>query len=362
MEKNLNALLITSSLQGEGKTTTVFNLAFTIAQTGKSVLMVDMDLRKPGLSQRFSLEKATGFSNIVSDVLGDHVSSGKVSDYGLNDLIELISLQIRSCVLNISDKKNEAELYFLKGDLVDVHWKNRPESEKLANILIKENLITKENARMSLEYQEKSARRLGWILVSLGLVEEKDIKKILSTQVMAAFKVASEMTSATFSIRPVTENEIRLSTLGTVKFSELSKELFISNKPGTFIAKNIESKILETEEKNLSLLPSGSIPPNPSELIGSSRTSYLIEFLKSKFDVVIIDSPPIIPASDAILLSLHVDGVVFVVQVGTTSHVLTKKACQQLENANAPILGVILNKANVKNSQYYKYYQSYYDD
>jgi Mrp family chromosome partitioning ATPase len=361
MEKDLHTLVVTSALPGEGKTTTVANLAYTIAQTGKRVLMVDADLRKPGLSSRFGLQKANGFSNIIADVLGRHVNSGNVSDYGLKDLIKLNNLQQRNCILTIVDGTNEAELFFLKGELVDVYWKNRPDNQKLASTLVREKLLTENEARLALGHQKKSVRRLGSVLLTLGLLEAKDLNKILSVQMMEAFRVATEMENATFTVRTIAEDEIQLSSLGTIDMSQLSKEFLSADSSDSFIKKEIDSNILETEEKNLYLLPSGSIPPNPSELIGSPRTSYLFKLLKNKFDVVIVDSSPIIPASDVLLLSPQVDGVVFVVQVGSTSRALAKDASQQLHNAKANVLGVILNQADMSKGSYYnKYYRSYY--
>ncbi len=360
MERELNSLVVTSSLPGEGKTNTVANLAYTIAQTGKSVLMVDADLRKPGLSNRFGLQKATGFSNIIADVLGRHVNNGKISDYGLKDLLELNSLQQRTCILTITDEVNEAELTFLKGDLVDVYWKNRPESQKLASILIRENLLTEKEAKLALGHQKKSARRLGSIILTLGLVEAKELNKILSIQVMEALRATKEMEKGTFTVRSVTEGEIRLFSLGTIDISQLSSEFLSPEESHSFIKKETESCILKTEEKNLYLLPSGSVPPNPSELLGSPRAAYLLELLTNKFDVVIVDSSPVIPASDVLLISSLVDGVVFVVQVGATSRTLAKDAVQQLHNAKANIFGVILNQADMTKGSYYKYYKSYY--
>lgn len=360
MEKDLKSLVVSSSLPGEGKTTTVANLAYTIAQTGQSVLMVDADLRKPGLTQRFGLQKATGLSNIVADVLGRHINTGRIEDYGLRDLIRLNSLQQRTCILNIADEINEVELYFVKGNLVDVYWKSRPESRKLASILVSDKLLTETEARLALGHQKKSAKRLGSVLLALGLMEEKDLNKILSVQMMEAFRVASEINSGQFTTRSVTEEEMQILALEKVNISQLASDFFSTDDTVSFIKKNIESNILETEEKNLFLLPAGTIPPNPSELIGSTRTSFLFKFLKKRFDVVIIDSSPIFPASDAMLLSSLVDGVVFVVQFGATNRSLAKDAIQQFKKAKANLLGVVLNKADMTNSSYYKYYQSYY--
>jgi Mrp family chromosome partitioning ATPase len=86
----------------------------------------------------------------------------------------------------------------------------------------------------------------------------------------------------------------------------------------------------------------------------------LLKLLKNKFDVVIVDSSPVIPASDVLLLSPQVDGVVFVVQVGASSRTIVKDAVQQLRNAKANVLGVLLNQADMSKGSYYKYYQSYY--
>jgi Mrp family chromosome partitioning ATPase len=360
MEKDLNSLVVTSSLQEEGKTTTVANLAYTIAQTGKSVLMVDADLRRPGLSTRFGVQKAVGFSNIIADVLGRPVNEGEIGDFGLRDLIQLNSLQQRTCVLNINDEKNEIALYFLKGELVDVFWKNRPESKKLANTLVREKLLNENEATLALGHQKKSVRRLGAILLTLGLIEEKELNKILSVQVMEAFRIAVEMDKGAFAVSPVSEDEIHLAELQTVNFSQLTRELFSSDIYSSYIRKNIESNILPTEEKNLYLLPSGSIPPNPSELIGSAKTSYLLGQLKNKFDVVVIDSSPVMPASDVLLLAKQVDGVVLVVEAGKTNRAVVKDVSQQLTKAKANTLGVLLNRADMTKGSYYKYYQTYY--
>lgn len=260
MEKELSSLVVTSSLPGEGKTTTVANLAYTIAQTGKSVLMVDADLRKPGLTARFGLHQATGLSNIVADVLGRQINSGRIEDYGLRDLIRLNFLQQRTCLLNITDEVNEVELYFLKGKLVDVYWKSRPESKKLASILVNEKQLTETEARLALGHQKKSARRLGSVLLALGLMEAKDLRKILSVQMMEAFRVVTEIKSGQFEITPAPEEQMRTLAIEKINISQLTEDFCSTDDRVSFINKNIESNILETEEKNLYLLPSGSIP------------------------------------------------------------------------------------------------------
>jgi len=354
MEKELCSLVVTSTLPGEGKSVTVANLAYSLALAGKSVLMVDADLRKHGLSTSFGVENAIGFSNIT-DILGRHVDSGKISHYGLKDLVKLNVLQQRDCVLNLLDGRNEIEFHFLKGELVDIHWQNRPDEQKLAGSLIRQKLLNEEEAKLALDHQRKSGRRVGSMLLNMGLVVENDLKKILSVRVMEAFRVAMRMKDSDFAIRQMSEDEVQsLTNHATINFSKLEK--FFPDDTQSFIKKNIDSNILATEEKNLYLLPSGNIPPNPCELLGSVRTEYLLKTLQTKFDVVIVDSSPIISASDALLLAPHVDGVIVVVKVGATPRLLVKDSLQQLGKTKANILGVLLNQADLKKAPYNRYY------
>jgi tyrosine-protein kinase Etk/Wzc len=123
--------------------------------------------------------------------------------------------------------------------------------------------------------------------------------------------------------------------------------------------------IMETPGmENISILSSGRIPMNPSELLESRQMHTLIDELKSRFDVVIFDSPPVLPITDAVLLAAHVDGVVLVYEAGRTARSALLRTKAQLESAGAKILGVVLNHikpeteaaVNYPNYRRYKYY------
>lgn len=362
MEKELQSIIVSSAIQGEGKTNTVANLAYTIAQTGKTVLMIDADLRKPGLTTRFSTVKNRGLSTIVSETLGEHLVRGKIEDYSLKDIITLCGLQRRTCIMSIVDDVNEVELSFRKGKLVDIYWKNRPDSKKLANTLVRERILTAEKAHVALGHQQKSLRRLGGILLSLGLVNEEDLHRILLEHSMEAFRVIPTMKDGVFLFRPVPQDKVDFSVKNRCDFGSLYDEFFSVETAKSHISEAIKKVIIPTKHENLFLLPSGKIPPNPSELISSPRTSYLLTILKQKYDVIIIDSSPIIPASDALILAPQTDGVVLVVQSGGVNKKVIRDAVQQLQNAQANILGVTLNLVDRTQDGSYKYYQSYYGD
>jgi capsular exopolysaccharide synthesis family protein len=122
---------------------------------------------------------------------------------------------------------------------------------------------------------------------------------------------------------------------------------------------NVSDLIRATDVDCLSFLSAGSIPPNPSELVGSDKMRDTLAQLTSEFDVVVIDSPPILPVTDAMLLSTMVDGVVLVVNSSKTSKQHVKAAYARLEFARAKVFGVLLNQVDV-NSQHYQYYRRYY--
>ena len=119
---------------------------------------------------------------------------------------------------------------------------------------------------------------------------------------------------------------------------------------------------LLTPVENLSVIPSGPLPPNPSEILGSKRMESFIEDLKLRADVIIFDSPPLLTVTDSNVLSTKVDGVVLVADCGSTRRDAIQKAAESLRKVGAQILGTVLNRVNTRSSGYYYYYYSQYYD
>lgn len=124
-------------------------------------------------------------------------------------------------------------------------------------------------------------------------------------------------------------------------------------------AKDISECLIPTLVPNLTLLSAGPTPPNPSELLGSHKMTQLVTELKEQFDTIVIDLPPIISVTDALIMSPLVDGFVFVISSGTTDRRAALNAKQLLVNAKANILGAVLNRAD-PNKSYGSYYSHYY--
>jgi capsular exopolysaccharide synthesis family protein len=107
---------------------------------------------------------------------------------------------------------------------------------------------------------------------------------------------------------------------------------------------DIDSVLVTTRYENLFVVPAGPKPPNPSELLSSERMRQMLADLGDVADCVLIDTPPCLLYSDALLLSQMVDGVLYVVRSGTQDRAGQKRVQQQLQQAKSRVLGVVFNE------------------
>ncbi|MFC4597463.1 CpsD/CapB family tyrosine-protein kinase [Cohnella hongkongensis] len=118
----------------------------------------------------------------------------------------------------------------------------------------------------------------------------------------------------------------------------------------------LEEAITDTFIPNLSIIPSGPSLSNPYDCLGSSRMDDILGQLKERYDIILIDSSPVLAVSDAQLLSKKCDGVLFVIRYGQVKRTLVQKAIAQLRHADAHLLGVVLNdKKRSRQDRAYSY-------
>jgi len=106
-----------------------------------------------------------------------------------------------------------------------------------------------------------------------------------------------------------------------------------------------EPPLLATGVDNLWLLPSGPLPPNPAEILGSRRMEEIIAALKTRAGMVLFDAPPVIAVTDAVVLGARVDGVLLVVRAGKTRREHAERAKELLEKAKVRLVGAVLSDA-----------------
>ncbi|MCK9594968.1 MAG: polysaccharide biosynthesis tyrosine autokinase [Candidatus Omnitrophica bacterium] len=185
---------------------------------------------------------------------------------------------------------------------------------------------------------------LGIVMAQIGLktlLVSTDLRRPLLEKVFGIKREPglNELVSGTMPLDSVLNNITNI-MLGDIGFEDIRKT------PGI---------------ENIWILPSGHLPSNPVEVLESKAFAAIIEILKSRFDVIIFDSPPVLPVTDANLLAPKVDSVVLVYEIGRTSREGLMRAKVQLESVGAKISGVVLNHTQMQTEAIspYPYYNKY---
>ena len=125
---------------------------------------------------------------------------------------------------------------------------------------------------------------------------------------------------------------------------------------------SFDKYILPTKIKGLDILTTGPTPPNPVELLGSDNNRKLMKVLRKKYDVLILDCPPILGLSDALVLTQFSDANLITFSFKKTKKENLDRAIKAFETANVKVTGVVANKAPMRKHGYYGYYGYYYND
>ena len=361
MDKTFKTLLVTSAGAGEGKTSTVANLAYTISQTGKKVLMFDADMRRPTLSKNIVDADSPGITGLLANFFGTMENEGDLGEIGIGDLTRLLSFQKKTGLLTLTSAQDLLEVFFLNGTMADIYWRSRPAEKELIKVLVMEEQLSPEQAKLINSRRQDTGQRVEYIIANMGLIKNEVLEGAMNIYIIEALQVLYSLREGSFLFKELPDSSLELDIGDLVDFPALLQQAY----PGREELPYLESKIDEVIKPvadNLYLLPSGPLPPNPSEILGSARMAFLLKHLQKMFDVIIIDSPPILPASDALLVSPHTDGVLLVVKEGLLNRQIVQKAVEQLNLAQANILGVVLNDVDVKKQGYSSYYHKYYSE
>lgn len=138
------------------------------------------------------------------------------------------------------------------------------------------------------------------------------------------------------------------------------KTFSLSNRYGLSTLLSQQAELRDVIQKsgvgNLSVMTSGPIPPNPAEMMASNRMSAVLQELRAQFDIILIDTPPLLAVTDAQIMASKSDGVIMVVSYGKVKRDMAVKAKAGLDRVNAKILGVVINNVKRKASEGYYYY------
>lgn len=147
-----------------------------------------------------------------------------------------------------------------------------------------------------------------------------------------------------------------------LRLPTVARKLRIEPKPGLtnlLFGMNKMDEVIVTHASGIDVMPSGDLPPNPSEVLGSQNMKNTIDHLSKNYDYVILDTPPVGVVADAVVLSKYASGVILVVRTGKTTLENTRDAIDTLKLANANVLGFVMTDANEKKQYYDKYGYTY---
>ncbi len=150
---------------------------------------------------------------------------------------------------------------------------------------------------------------------------------------------------------------------GDLRKPQIHRRLALPNRKGLtslFVQPDVrlDGSVQKSEVNNLYIMTTGSLPPNPSELLASDKMDHILDQLKNHADIVVIDTPPIMAVTDAVVLSKRADGLLLVIKPGVTKLAAAQQTIVQLRRLNINILGVVLNDIPTNRSRYAYYYHS----
>lgn len=200
--------------------------------------------------------------------------------------------------------------------------------------------------RTNIEFNRKNAEDNSITVVSGGAGEGKSTTLVNLAYVCAQGGYTTLMIDA----------DLRRPRLHT--FFDINNSVGLTNYLTTDL--ELEDVILQTPVDNLYFLPSGILPADAAGILNSRRMSELLQDVKQRFDLVLVDSPPILGVSDAAVLASEVDLTMIVVQHRKLPRNMLMRVKQAVENVGGTVIGVVLNNVDVRSDSQYQYYTSYY--
>jgi capsular exopolysaccharide synthesis family protein len=317
-------------------------------------------MRKPKISRLTPCFDLYGLSGILTEILSADIQSGTLKEYSLGDLMRLNQFRKKTGIVHLIQKDEKVDIHFLQGELMDVHWLSRPGQKKLLSLLIQNDIINKEQAERCIQRQKDTGQKIGYLLLHMGLLSQETLAGYIKLHIIEGLRVAMQLHEGNFLFEKQPVSHFEKPSYHPFKVSQIFEDMIIGRENLPYLQKKIYDTIIESGMENLFLMPSGPIPPKPSEILGSARMPFLLSFLKDRFDVLVIDSPPVLPISDPLLLAPLADGIIFVVKAGLLDRKIIQKALENLKTTRANILGLVLNQVDFKKDTYYHYYSKYY--
>lgn len=354
-------LLVTSSGPGEGKSTITANVGRALARSGKlSVAVVDADPFRPTLHNALGVQNLRGVGDLLRDVYQAEPSRDVAGALGLGDWIELLRAQSRDGRLKVSQGPEEFQLFFDRGRITSLACRERQEEKLLGSLLEQNGAITGDQKNAALKVQRESRKRFGQVLHGLGYAEPVVIEAALQVQLKETLHKMVTLQSPRFEFQQAANGNggakppgTRLEVDGIHRFMN---SRFLDHLKQPFFSSRVSSYLTDTEVEHLKVMTRGTVGYD----LDDSGFELVVERLARSYDVVLLDCPPVAITTPAHLLTRMADGVVLVVQAEGYDIRMVQRAKELILKSGANLLGVVLNRVDVRHDKALSYYYGAY--
>ena len=346
-------IMIESTTVGEGKTTVGSYFARNLSSMGMRVLIADCDFQRPTLHRHFGVQNDGGLARALSRVLSNRISVGSLERFSVADIFFLIKLRKQSGQLSICNETETQTMtaYFHDGRFFHLQNHNGPPSNLLGNMLLTGGFITKNQLQDALERSKRTALPLGYILINAGYISHDKLKGILKLQTEESFQILFSWKKGRFifhhgNLNAYERERIIFGGDYTSTIEDLSRLGGYS-----LLENEIVSNIVSGKNENLYVLPAGVVSSKPIGQMNISLLSKFFEIFKQRFDIIILDSPPLDTAAVNATIFHITDGVIFVIKAGDLSAKTINRHKDFIPEEK--LIGAVLNQVKEKTISYY---------
>ncbi len=363
VEQGSRKLVITSAAPGEGKSTITAQLGKALVRSsGQSVILVDTDPFRPRLHDVLGIPNGKGLGDLLQDVYRMELTGDATKGFGLGDWVELLRAQAKTGRLRISQGTEEFVLAFERGRITSLSGRERAEERLLGNLLLQQGRITADQQVAALRVQKEGQRRLGDVIHALGYAERGDVDAALQLQLRETLHKIVTLSQPRYdfqdsvrgplpSLSGRTHQRVDSNGINGVITGRLLDHL---KQP--YLSSRIPSYLSETGAEGLKALTHGTV----SYDLGDTAFDLLIDRLATSYDAVLMDCPPVALTSPTGILARLADGVILVVQAEGYDVRIVQQAKDQLLKSGARVLGVVLNRVDLKQDKTLSYYYGAY--
>lgn len=346
-------IAVESVTMGEGKTMATAKMAASLSEAGLRVLLLDCDFQRSSLNKIFDNSDGGGLQTVIDHILSHKVTAGNLKDYSMGDLFFLIGLNKLNGRLVVKNEDHLLHALFQNGKLLHIQNSNNPKANRIGTMLLQGNAISRDQLNDALERQSRTGQPLGYILVNSGYIGIEKLRGPLRLQMEEHIQRLFSWKTGQFQFKP---ELIRINENERIFFGDNYTSLIndLSRTGGSkMIEKEILGNIKSGSRENLYFLPANSSVKKPIGRINRALLRKILESVKERFDVVLVDTPPLDARTGVESLLSIVDGVVVVINAGHLSYRIINTAMNTLPKDK--IIGAILNKVKTQPNSYAYY-------